>query len=82
MALRDTAQRILLIDADDLRRQSRVQMLESVGYEVETRTNYMAAEQLDHESEFDLIECRAAFVPESMRQTGMRGAIYGARKEA
>jgi DNA-binding NtrC family response regulator len=55
MALRDTAQRILLIDADDLRRQSRVQMLESVGYEVETRTNYMAAEQLDHESEFDLI---------------------------
>jgi hypothetical protein len=28
------------------------------------------------------LECRAAFVPESMRQTGMRGAIYGARKEA
>jgi predicted site-specific integrase-resolvase len=28
------------------------------------------------------VECPAAFVPESMRQTGMRGAIYGARKEA
>jgi hypothetical protein len=30
----------------------------------------------------DPLECPAAFVPESMRQTGMRGAIYGARKEA
>lgn len=55
MALQDTAQRILLIDSDDLRRQSRVQMLESVGYEVETRANYVVSEQLDHESEFDLI---------------------------
>ena len=51
----NTAQKILLIDLDDTRRQSRVQMLESVGYEVETRTNYVAAERLDHESQFDLI---------------------------
>jgi hypothetical protein len=29
-----------------------------------------------------IVECPAAFVPASMRQTGMRGAIYGARKEA
>ena len=50
-----TAEKILLIDRDDIRRQSRVQMLESVGYEVETRTNYIAAEQLDHEGHFDLI---------------------------
>jgi len=28
------------------------------------------------------LECPAAFVPESMRQTGMRGAIHGTRKEA
>jgi hypothetical protein len=28
------------------------------------------------------LECPAAFVPASMRQTGMRGAVYGARKEA
>jgi DNA-binding NtrC family response regulator len=55
MNLQGTPQRILLIDLDDVRRQSRVQMLESVGYEVETRANYMAAERLDHESEFDLI---------------------------
>ena len=51
----NTAQKILLIDLDDARRQSRVKMLESVGYEVETRANYIAAEQLDHESRFDLI---------------------------
>jgi hypothetical protein len=55
MALQDTPQRLLLIDLDDVRRQSRVQMLESVGYEVETRANYMAAERLDHEGAFDLI---------------------------
>jgi len=55
MALQDTPQRLLLIDLDDVRRQSRVQMLESVGYEVETRANYMAAERLDHEGTFDLI---------------------------
>ena len=30
-------------------------MLESVGYEVETRTNYVAAERLDHEGRFDLV---------------------------
>jgi len=55
MASQDTPQRLLLIDLDDVRRQSRVQMLESVGYEVETRANYMAAERLDHEGTFDLI---------------------------
>ena len=37
----NTAQKILLIDVDDARRHSRVQMLESVGYEVETRANYV-----------------------------------------
>jgi response regulator RpfG family c-di-GMP phosphodiesterase len=54
-AVQNTAQKILLIDLDDIRRQSRVQMLESVGYKVETRANYMAAELLDHEDQFDLI---------------------------
>jgi len=51
----NTAQKILLIDLDDARRHSRVQMLESVGYEVETRATYVAAERLDHEGSFDLI---------------------------
>ena len=54
-SVQDTAQRVLLVDLDDARRQSRVQMLESVGYEVETRATYVAAERLDHEGSFDLI---------------------------
>jgi DNA-binding NtrC family response regulator len=54
-AVQNTALRILLVDLDDSRRRSRVQMLESVGYEVETRTNYVAAERLDHEGKFDLV---------------------------
>jgi hypothetical protein len=29
-----------------------------------------------------MLECPVPFVPESMRQTGMRGAIYGEREEA
>jgi PleD family two-component response regulator len=53
--VQDTAQKVLLVDLDDARRQSRVQMLESVGYEVETRATYVAAERLDHEGSFDLI---------------------------
>jgi len=54
-SVKDTAQKLLLIDCDDIRRQSRVQMLESVGYEVATRTDYIAAERSDHEGHFDLI---------------------------
>jgi hypothetical protein len=34
-----------------------------------------------HKAGFPL-DCPAALVPDSMRQTGMRGALYGARKEA
>ena len=49
------SQKILLVDLDDARRQSRVQMLQSVGYEVDTRATYLAAEQLDHEGKFDLV---------------------------
>jgi hypothetical protein len=54
-SVEDTPQKILLIDLDDVRRQSRVQMLQSVGYEVETRSTYLNAERLDHEGRFDLI---------------------------
>jgi DNA-binding NtrC family response regulator len=54
-AVWNTALRILLVDLDDSRRRSRVQMLESVGYEVETRTDYDIAERLDHEGKFDLV---------------------------
>jgi thiol-disulfide isomerase/thioredoxin len=34
------------------------------------------------EFSFEKVECPATFVPELMRQTGMRGALNGAREEA
>ena len=49
------AKRILLVDLDDLRRQSRVRLLEMAGYAVEVRDDAIAAEGLDHEGAFDLI---------------------------
>lgn len=47
--------RILLIDLNDIRRGSRVRLLTSAGYLVDLRDDYIAAERLDHEREFDLI---------------------------
>jgi DNA-binding NtrC family response regulator len=46
---------LLLIDLDDARRRTRIQLLEHAGYHVETRNNYIAAERLDHEGRFDLV---------------------------
>jgi len=47
--------RILLIDLDDRRRDTRVQLLTHAGYAVEVRNNHIEAEHLDHEGEFDLV---------------------------
>jgi AmiR/NasT family two-component response regulator len=47
--------RILLVDLDDYRRGTRVRLLESAGYDVDVRSDYIEAERLDHESEHDLI---------------------------
>jgi DNA-binding NtrC family response regulator len=47
--------RLLLIDLDDARRGTRVQLLEQAGYQVDTRYNYIAAERLDREGHFDLV---------------------------
>ena len=49
------SKRILLIDVDDTRRQTRVRMLEQAGYEVVLRSSHIDAESLDHEGHFDLI---------------------------
>ena len=49
------AKRILLIDLDDTRRQTRVRMLEQAGYDVVLRSSHIDAEGLDHEGQFDLI---------------------------
>ena len=49
------SKRILLIDFDDTRRTTRVQMLMKAGYKVVVRDNYITAEQLNHEGHFDLV---------------------------
>ncbi len=50
-----STKKILLIDADDTRRDSRVILLTSLGYSVDLRDDYISAERLDHEGFFDLI---------------------------
>ena len=47
--------RILLVDFDDARRETRVRILESRGYQVTLRNDYVASEALDHEGSFDLM---------------------------
>ena len=47
--------KILLVDFDDARRETRVRVLESRGYEVTIRNDYIASEALDHEDSFDLM---------------------------
>lgn len=47
--------RILLIDFDDTRRVTRVQLLRSANYELEVRDNWLTSEELDHEAHFDLM---------------------------
>ena len=49
------SKRILFIDLDDTRRQTRVQMLKQAGYDVVLRNSHIDAEILDHEGHFDLI---------------------------
>ena len=47
--------RILLIDLDDPRRVTRVEVLQHAGFDVEVRKDPEIAEILDHEEEFDLV---------------------------
>jgi hypothetical protein len=49
------SKKVLLVDLDDPRRETRVKMLESVGYAVEVRKDHEAAELLHHEACFDLV---------------------------
>src|SRR5579872_2274752 len=44
-----------LIDIDDYRRDTRVQLLAHAGYAVDVRRNYIEAERLDHEGNYDLV---------------------------
>lgn len=47
--------KLLLIDSNDFRRESRVRLLTNAGYLVDLRDDYLSAERLDHERDFDLI---------------------------
>ncbi len=51
----ENAKKILLIDQDDHRRESRVSLLTHTGYLVSVRTDHVEAYQLGHEGSFDLI---------------------------
>lgn len=51
----ENAKKILLIDQDDHRRDSRVSLLTHSGYLVSVRTDHVEAYKLDHEGSFDLI---------------------------
>jgi hypothetical protein len=53
--LASNAKKILLVDLDNLRRQSRVRVLNMAGYAVDIRDDSVAAERLDQEGNFDLI---------------------------
>jgi DNA-binding NtrC family response regulator len=54
-SMNTASKRILLIDHDDSRRDSRVKVLHSQGYDVDVRKDHVDAESLDHEGSFDLI---------------------------
>ena len=51
----DSRKRILLVDVDDIRRETRVRMLTAAGYEIETRPDEEISEILDNEGAFDLL---------------------------
>lgn len=53
--MENAKKRLLLIDANDDRRRTRVQLLASAGYTVEVRDDYLSAERLNHEEAFDLV---------------------------
>jgi len=50
-----TRKKILLVDRDNSRRNTRVRMLQATGYDLEVREDHVEAEDLDHEPTFDLI---------------------------
>ena len=51
----NSEKRILLIDLDDARRDTRVRMLTAAGYQVEVRNDYVEAELREGEPSFDLV---------------------------
>ena len=56
-------QKILLIDLDDSRRDTRVKVLKAAGYDVDLRSDFVEAEFLDHEGSYDLIVLSVPMLP-------------------
>jgi hypothetical protein len=50
-----TRKKVLLVDLDDTRRETRVKLLDTAGYEVDVRVDHVTAERLDRETGYDLI---------------------------
>jgi response regulator RpfG family c-di-GMP phosphodiesterase len=50
-----TKLKVLLIDVDDERRDSRVKLLNGAGYEVDVRKDFISAERLDDEDSYDIV---------------------------
>jgi len=56
--------KVLLIDLDDERRDSRVKLLSGVGYEVDVRKDFISAERLDDEGSYDIVILALHALPE------------------
>jgi|SRR5579863_9184638 len=56
--------RILLIDLDDSRRSTRIQLHERAGYEIDLRADYVEAESVDDEDSYDLIVLSVHMLPD------------------
>jgi hypothetical protein len=50
-----TKKKVLLVDLDDSRRETRVTLLANAGYDVDLREDHVAAEELDDEANYDLM---------------------------
>jgi AmiR/NasT family two-component response regulator len=55
LGMENAKKRLLLIDENDTRRASRIRLLTSAGYSIDVRDDYIEAERLDHERDFDVI---------------------------
>lgn len=52
-SMENAKKRLLLIDAVDARRATRVHLLNKCGFSVDVRNDYIEAERLDHEGDCD-----------------------------
>ncbi|WP_263359963.1 response regulator [Acidicapsa ligni] len=61
--MKNERKKVLLIDMDDGRRETRIKLLNGAGYEVDVRKDFQAAERIDDEGEYDLVILALHFHP-------------------